>query len=912
MNSIVKEKLSKLPKSPGVYFHKSASGEIIYVGKAAVLKNRLPQYFQSSRRLDSKTIALVGEIADIDWVETDSEVDALFLESELIKRYKPRYNVLLRDDKYQSYVRINMRDQWPIVKLVRAPGDDGAEYIGPFYNSRNLKKALRYLRRVFPYFTSPPKITDSKLERQIGLKPDLGEGESVYKTNLRQLISYLKGNRKKLVRQLEADMKAAAGRQDFELAAKLRNRLNALSELQSRIIFGDQESIDLSKDLALSQLAQILGLDCRLRRIECFDISHMSGRDVVASMVVFTDGVSDRTQYRKFKTSQKNDDVGNLYEAVFRRFSPKNVKAWGVPNLVMIDGGKSQLAAGQKALRDRGVSLACVAIAKREEEIVVEASDDLVQIGLDDENFIKLDGHYKVINLHPGQLNASAHSKNLRGANSTGQYDAVIKLFQRIRDESHRFAISYHSNLKRLRQTKNILEEIDGVGPKTRSKLLKKFGSLSKISQANMDEISSVVGSAKAAIIYEYIHNKSIKKRSKNMSFTTDFFINNRKNLAKRLDGGLVILAAYQPMQQTADIENDFVQESNFWYLSGIDCHSCFLIFDGIRNHSWLVYPQQDEIDKVFNGSPDYQALAKESGIDEVVCEVNFDDLLRQLRRSHSTVYTVKNHKRPSGMVPNPAQKLLTSRLDRVFGSVQNCQSDLLDMRAIKHPQEVSAIKKAIKITNQAFDLIKDPTKDYKYEYQVEADFWQVFRSHNAHQAYQPIIANQKNACTLHYIKNDGKLAKKSLTLLDCGAEFSHYNADITRVIDFAGDATDRQVEVYQKLAAAQRTIVKLIEPGLAFRDYQNQVDGIMKAAIDELGLNGQLRDYFPHAVSHGLGLDVHDSLGSYDKFEAGMVLTVEPGIYIKKESIGVRIEDDLLVTDTGVDNLSADIDYAI
>ena len=197
VNQALQTKLKTLPRTPGVYFHKSASGEIIYVGKAAVLKNRVRQYFQDSRGRDNKTMALVAEIADTDWIETESEVDALFLESEMVKRYMPRYNVLLRDDKSQMYVRIDMKSEWPTVSFTRNPADDGAEYIGPFYNGFALKKALRYLRRVFPYLTRQRRPGQSKLDEDLGLSPRLSDGSAVYKANLRKLISYIKGNRKR-------------------------------------------------------------------------------------------------------------------------------------------------------------------------------------------------------------------------------------------------------------------------------------------------------------------------------------------------------------------------------------------------------------------------------------------------------------------------------------------------------------------------------------------------------------------------------------------------------------------------------------------------------------------------------------------------------------------------------------------
>lgn len=155
VNKSLEDKLKTLPRSPGVYFHKSKDGEIIYVGKAAVLKNRVRQYFQAARNLDAKTMALVAEIYDTDWQETESEIDALFLESEMVKRYMPRYNILLRDDKSQMYVRVDMKSEWPHVSFTRNPADDNAEYYGPFYNGYALKKALRYLRKTFPYYTKP-------------------------------------------------------------------------------------------------------------------------------------------------------------------------------------------------------------------------------------------------------------------------------------------------------------------------------------------------------------------------------------------------------------------------------------------------------------------------------------------------------------------------------------------------------------------------------------------------------------------------------------------------------------------------------------------------------------------------------------------------------------------------------------
>jgi excinuclease ABC subunit C len=514
VNTQLEAKLKTLTRSPGVYFHKSATGEVIYVGKAAVLKNRVRQYFQSTRDMDIKTRALVAEIHDTDWVETESEIDALFLESEMVKRYMPRYNILLRDDKSQTFVRIDMKSQWPHVEFTRNPADDGAEYFGPYYNGFAVKKAMRYLRKTFPYYTKAPSNDRPDLDVHLGLSPQPGTTSEEYKSILRNLIRYLKGERVALVRELERDMKAAAGLHAFEKAVVLRNKLNNLRELQRRIMFGDKEFLNISKDKALGDLRELLGLSTSLVRIEGYDISHMSGTNVVASMVVFTNGVSDRANYRKFKARiEHNDDVYNMHETISRRFSEKNVKAWGMPDLLLIDGGKGQLDAALRAMEERGVRVPAISIAKREEEIVVHRSRSHIS----DEMILELmtnpipgvsvmvSGEYYMINLHAGQMNASPHSKNLRGGSTHTTYSDVTKLFQRIRDESHRFAVSYHTVLKRAKQTASSLEDIPGIGPTTRKKLIRTFGSLRAVRSATQEQIVAAIGPSKAALLEKYL-----------------------------------------------------------------------------------------------------------------------------------------------------------------------------------------------------------------------------------------------------------------------------------------------------------------------------------------------------------------------------------------------------------------------
>jgi excinuclease ABC subunit C len=331
---------------------------------------------------------------------------------------------------------------------------------------------------------------------------------------LRNLIRYLKGERVALVRELERDMKTAAGMQDFEKAAVVRNKLLNLRELQRRIMFGDKEFLNISKDKALGDLRELLGLTKSLVRIEGYDISHMSGTNVVASMVVFTNGVSDRANYRKFKTRiEHNDDVYNMHETITRRFSEKNIKSWGMPDLLLIDGGKGQLDGALRALEERGVHVPAISIAKREEEVVIHKTrsniviDRIVSLMYNPVPGVSVmsSGEYYIVNLHAGQINASAHSKNLRGGSIYTAYSDVTKLFQRIRDESHRFAVSYHTVLKRAKQTASSLEEIPGIGPTTRKKLIRSFGSLRGVQAASPEQLELAIGKAKAQILGKYL-----------------------------------------------------------------------------------------------------------------------------------------------------------------------------------------------------------------------------------------------------------------------------------------------------------------------------------------------------------------------------------------------------------------------
>lgn len=499
MTDKLKKKLSELPTAPGVYFHKNSRGEIIYIGKAANLRNRVRQYFQNSRARDVKTEALVAEITDVDWNELESEADALFLEAELVRRYLPPYNILLRDDKSQLYVRIDYKSDYPTVTTVRRPLDDGARYFGPYLNGYAVKKALRYLRRAFPYATAKPvNQKRASLHYHLGLDPGLEDGRTSladYRANLRKLMQYLKGERVVLIKNIEREMKRAAAEHDFERAAKLRNQLFALRQLGRQTLFGDKEVQDASKDQALVDLAKLLQLKEPPRRIEGFDISHMQGSDTVASMVVFASGIPDKAGYRKFKMRLLgNDDFAHMAETINRRLREENHKKWGMADLVLIDGGKGQLSAAIKARDERGMqNLSFIGLAKRREEIIISKAGSLA--GLD------LGLLLKTAKDMDAYISESAEFVSIL----LPENSHVVKLLQRIRDESHRFAVSYHSTLKRTRQTASLLDEIPGVGPLTKRKLIRSFGSVKGILGADETEIAAVLGARKAKQVYGYL-----------------------------------------------------------------------------------------------------------------------------------------------------------------------------------------------------------------------------------------------------------------------------------------------------------------------------------------------------------------------------------------------------------------------
>lgn len=386
------------------------------------------------------------------------------------------------------------------------------------------------------------------------------------------------------------------------------------------------------------------------------------------------------------------------------------------------------------------------------------------------------------------------------------------------------------------------------------------------------------------------------------------FFTGNRQTLYEKAQVDALILAGNVSVQRSNDASYDFEQEANFWYLTGISAPGWWLVIEETR--SSLVAPDVDEIHRIFDGSLSNEEAKNISGVDVVLSHAEGEALVASLAAGHARVSSIGEdpHKAHYDFMLNPGPIAMLSKLQDIFDTVEDCRPDLAKLRAIKQPKEIELIRQAIELTIVGFEAIKSTIHQYSYEYEIEADFTYQFRKRGASgHAYDPIVAAGKNACTLHYGKNQDALVTGELILLDIGARLHGYPADITRTYAY-GEITERHKAVHSQVEAAHRQIIALLNPGLAVKEYFEKVDEIMLTALKNLDLikeKSDYRKYFPHSISHGLGIDVHDSLGSPETFQPGMILTVEPGIYIPEEGIGVRIEDDILITETGHENLS-------
>lgn len=392
------------------------------------------------------------------------------------------------------------------------------------------------------------------------------------------------------------------------------------------------------------------------------------------------------------------------------------------------------------------------------------------------------------------------------------------------------------------------------------------------------------------------------------------FFRNNRERTMEKLQGGLLVIAGYTGMQKTNDEEHRFVQESNMWYLSGIEFADWWLIIDAKRGKSWLVEPEIDEHLRLFTESLLVDNAKRSSGIDDVLSRDQAESMLRTAAKSHQLVYTIDgpSHIDRFGFVVNPAPHEMHQRLERTFTKVEDFRLKMAQLRAIKQPLELEMMQAAIDLTIKGLSAVKENLHTYKNEYEIEAELSYAFRATGGQgHGFEPIISSGKNATIVHYFTNNSPLKKGTFVMLDVGAKVAGYPADLTRTYAI-GKPTKRMIAVHDAVRTAQQEIISLLKPGLSIVEYHKNADEIVKRAmvdlkiIDSTSDESNYRRYMAHAISHGLGVDVHDALGKPTEFQPGMVLTVEPGMYLQDEGIGVRIEDDILITDTGYKNLSA------
>jgi len=430
--SLAAEKVRSFPQTPGVYLMKDAAGRVIYVGKAKNLRARAGSYFLKAAEQDRRTADLVREIRDIDFLEAESEVDALLLESRLVKDVQPKFNSDLKDDKTFPYLQITTHEDFPRVEFTRTPRQKGVKLYGPFTSAGSLRGAIVVLQRIFKFRTCTLDI-DADDGQWRWFRPcllasigqctapcNLRISKEDYRKDINRLKTFLEGGKKRLLEEMKADMLAASAALAFEKAARLRDEIRLLETLDER---GDLEEnvqpevflVDPKKGLA--GLEKVLGLERTPRVIEGVDIAHLAGDETVASLVQFIDGLPFKPGYKRYriKTVDGIDDFKSIHEVVSRRFSRLAREGASFPDILLVDGGKGQLSAALDALDSLGIEPPCViSLAKREEEVFVPGKSEALRLSRD---------------------------------------SFSLRLLEYVRDEAHRFAQHYHHLLRGRRFT---------------------------------------------------------------------------------------------------------------------------------------------------------------------------------------------------------------------------------------------------------------------------------------------------------------------------------------------------------------------------------------------------------------------------------------------------------------------------
>ena len=463
------KQLRDLPHRPGVYLFRDRFHRVIYVGKAKDLHRRVSQYFHPSRKMgaDLKTRALLESIAELETHGVKSEPEAILLEGRLIKEYRPRYNVSFRDDKRFLMVRVDMDEPFPKFQTTRMKREDKARYFGPFAHSGALRQTLSLMRRKFGLRSCRPEVPGERDYRHcldhvikncsapcVGRISREEDGERV-----KQACEFLEGKTQEMREDLKAAMRKAAERRDFEKAASLRNLVEDLKKTTrpAKRFFRDLPTT-VVPDRDLEILRDVLGLIAVPARIECFDISNISDTHSVASMVVFRDGRPSRPAYRRYRIQgvAGQDDVGCMAEVIRRRCARWKSEGSTPPDLIVVDGGKGQLGAAVRELREGGwAEVPAIGLAKQNEEI-----------------------------FRPGRPDPIVLPKE----------NGAIRLLQRVRDEAHRVANGYHQLLMKKRMEMSELDSIAGVSGVRKRALLKKFGSVGRVAKATVEQLAEVEG----------------------------------------------------------------------------------------------------------------------------------------------------------------------------------------------------------------------------------------------------------------------------------------------------------------------------------------------------------------------------------------------------------------------------------
>lgn len=402
-----------------------------------------------------------------------------------------------------------------------------------------------------------------------------------------------------------------------------------------------------------------------------------------------------------------------------------------------------------------------------------------------------------------------------------------------------------------------------------------------------------------------------------NQNFSPRFFKNNRSRLLNIIgNNNLLILTGNGLVQKNADEPHSFKQDGNFWYLTGIAIAES--VYVNYKNEEFIILPKRSDYLNIFDGTFNTKEISKISGIKEVLDNELGWQKLKAIVSKQKVINTLSpppEFIEDYGFYVNPAKSNLFMRLRQINQTfeVRDINKVLRNLRMVKQEEELAAIRRAIDITGIAIDKVKSNLKNLKFEYEVEALITYEFRKNGASgHSFSPIVSSGKNATILHHNSNNSKLNKDELIQLDIGAEVDNYAADISRVISI-NKPSIRQKEIYDAVIEVQNYGISLVKPGLVKKELEVSVRNFMGQKLIELGLikhntPDEVYKYYPHAVSHFMGYDVHD-FGNYESpFEPGVVLTIEPGIYIPEEQIGIRIEDDILITESGNENLSSKI----